>query len=201
MAEPFPTENYHKGLSTAIPSSFFVLPSPGSLSFFLPPQRLLERRALSWPCGEKMVEFIPRCVSDNTPEHDTSHLRLQAADTFQAFSLSPRLQWRHEQICHRKMGWWEIALPAKDRVCVQPSSNMNDIKCRLHRVCKHTCAKADPCNNNKKKRGGVGFGVMNIHHNPAIRTTSKQSSVDSISKCVCLGLKHFISDLDCNKFH
>lgn len=64
--------------------------------FLLPPPRgLLERRALSWPCGEKMAEFIPCCVGDNTPEHDTSRLRLQAADSFLAFSLSPLLQCRH----------------------------------------------------------------------------------------------------------
>lgn len=62
----------------------------------LPPLRgLLERRALSWPCGEKMAEFIPCCVGDNTPECDTSRLRLQAEDSFLAFSLSPRLQCRH----------------------------------------------------------------------------------------------------------
>lgn len=60
-----------------------------------PPRGLLERRALSWPCGEKMAEFIPCCVGDNTPERDTSRLRLQAEDSFLAFSLSPRLQCRH----------------------------------------------------------------------------------------------------------
>lgn len=65
-------------------------------SFLLPPPRgPLERRALSWPCGEKMAEFIPCCVGDNTPECDTSRLRLQAEDSFLAFSLSPRLQCRH----------------------------------------------------------------------------------------------------------
>lgn len=64
--------------------------------FLLPPPRgLLERRALSWPCGEKMAEFIPCCVGDNTPERDTSRLRLQAEDSFLAFSLSPRLQCWH----------------------------------------------------------------------------------------------------------
>lgn len=64
----------------------FVLP---------PPQGLLKRSALSWPCGEKMAEFIPCCGGDNTRKHDTSRLRLQAVDSFLAFSLSPLLQCRH----------------------------------------------------------------------------------------------------------
>lgn len=59
------------------------------------PSGLLERRALSWPCVEKMAEFIPCCVGDNTPKRDTSRLRLQVEDSFLAFSLSPRLQCWH----------------------------------------------------------------------------------------------------------
>lgn len=76
---------------------FLLLCAPFSgVPFLLPPPRgLLERRALSWPCGEKMAEFIPCCVGDNTPERDTSRLRLQAEDSFLAFSLSPRLQCWH----------------------------------------------------------------------------------------------------------
>lgn len=70
---------------------FSGVPFPSSS----PPRGLLERRALSWPCGEKMAEFIPCCVGDNTPERDTSRLRLQVEDSFLAFSLSPRLQCRH----------------------------------------------------------------------------------------------------------
>ena len=70
---------------------FSGVPFPSSS----PPRGPLERRALSWPCGEKMAEFIPCCVGDNTPERDTSRLRLQVEDSFLAFCLSPRLQCRH----------------------------------------------------------------------------------------------------------
>lgn len=96
-SEPVPTENHSKSLSTA--SSQSVTPP-----LFSPPwvphpfplnSRPSERRALSWPRGGKMAEFIPCCVSDNTPGRETSCLRLQAEDSYPALSLSPPHQWRH----------------------------------------------------------------------------------------------------------
>lgn len=70
-------------------STLLQCPYPPSV----PPQGVLERSTLWWPRGEKMAEFIPRCVADNTPMCRTSRYRLHTADF--PPGVSPHLQHRH----------------------------------------------------------------------------------------------------------
>lgn len=84
------TLRYQQLLVNPFPfSTLLQCPYPPSL----PPQGVLERSTLSWPRGEKMAEFIPRCVADNTPMCRTSRYRLHTADF--PPGVPPRRQHRH----------------------------------------------------------------------------------------------------------
>lgn len=84
------TLRYQQLLVNPFPfSTLLRCPYPPSL----PPQGVLERSTLPWPRGEKMAEFIPRCVADNTPMCRTTRYRLHAADF--PPGVPPRRQHRH----------------------------------------------------------------------------------------------------------
>lgn len=109
---------YQQFLVKSSPSASYSL-CRVSFPSSLPPWGLIEKRALSWPSGEKMVEFISCCVGDKTLERDTSKLRLQAKDSFFAFSLSYCLQCLLFAVCHKIMGpIKKTGMPAKHWVFV-----------------------------------------------------------------------------------